>query len=186
MERKTQCGSSLLRHIGRQSNWLFASLWLTFSLFRPGALPGPTYIPISPDPGILGRLEPGSSGGSTKWAQEQSKRDKIARKIAARNAFASLIHNIRCRSFFGCGNCRINDKLPPCLGNGFLGTDFRDYSHIVHNIENIRPHPCLRLGVAQDSDRNPANSVFWILVDFFLCFHCSMLALSISITCGVS
>jgi hypothetical protein len=38
---------------------------------------------MSPEPGILGRLSVGSSGGSRKPAQEQSNRDQIAREIAA-------------------------------------------------------------------------------------------------------
>jgi hypothetical protein len=43
----------------------------------------PTYIPISPDPGILSRLSVDYSGGSRKSAQEQSDRDDINRRIAA-------------------------------------------------------------------------------------------------------
>jgi hypothetical protein len=42
-----------------------------------------TYMPISPDPGMLGRFSVGSSGGSRKPAQEESNSDDINRRIAA-------------------------------------------------------------------------------------------------------
>jgi hypothetical protein len=42
-----------------------------------------TYSPMSPDPGILGRLSVGSSGGSRKPAQEDSNKHTIIVKIAA-------------------------------------------------------------------------------------------------------
>ena len=41
------------------------------------------YSPISPDPGILGRLSVGSSGGSRKFAQEQRNRKELSIKIVA-------------------------------------------------------------------------------------------------------
>jgi len=42
-----------------------------------------TYSPISPSPGILGRLSVLSSGGNRNPAQEQSIRDDKMRKMAA-------------------------------------------------------------------------------------------------------
>jgi hypothetical protein len=50
---------------------------------------------MSPEPGILGRLSVGSSGGSRKPAHEQSNSDETTRKIAAENAVASLMRTIR-------------------------------------------------------------------------------------------
>ena len=46
-----------------------------------GAWAASTYIPISLDPGILGRLEFGSSGVRTKPAQEQSNSDETLEKL---------------------------------------------------------------------------------------------------------
>jgi hypothetical protein len=51
------------------------------------------YSPISPSPGILGRLSVDSSGGSRKPAHEQSKSDETTRKIAAAHAVALMQKN---------------------------------------------------------------------------------------------
>ena len=52
---------------------------------------GPHYSPISPSPGILGRLSVDSSGGSRKPAHEQSKSDETTRKIAAAHTVVALM-----------------------------------------------------------------------------------------------
>ena len=49
------------------------------------------YSPISPSPGILGRLSVDSSGGSRKPAHEQSKSDETTRKIAAAHTIVALM-----------------------------------------------------------------------------------------------
>ena len=51
----------------------------------------PHYSPISPSPGILGRLSVASSGGSRKPAHEQSKSDETTRKIAAAHTVVALM-----------------------------------------------------------------------------------------------
>jgi hypothetical protein len=51
----------------------------------------PHYSPISPSPGILGRLSVDSSGGSRKPAHEQSKSDETTRKIAAAHTVVALM-----------------------------------------------------------------------------------------------
>jgi hypothetical protein len=88
--------------IARTHTLLEKSRLLLHSSMRsaPGAA---TYIPISPDPGILGRLEPGSSGGNRKPAHEQSKEDNTTSIIPAKNSFACFMNIIRCESSFGCG-----------------------------------------------------------------------------------
>jgi hypothetical protein len=65
-------------------------------------LPTATYSPMSPDPGILGRLSVDSSGGSRKPAHEQSNNDRRIRESFAENTVASLMSMIRCRSYPGC------------------------------------------------------------------------------------
>jgi hypothetical protein len=50
-----------------------------------------TYSPISPSPGIRGRLSVDSSGGSRKPAHEESKSDETTRKIAAAEAVVALM-----------------------------------------------------------------------------------------------
>jgi hypothetical protein len=63
---------------------------------------------ISPEPGILGRLSVGSSGGSRKPAQEQSNSDRRTRKIGGKNAVATLMRTIR------CGSCNaVNPWIEP-------------------------------------------------------------------------
>jgi hypothetical protein len=52
---------------------------------------GLTYSPISPSPGILGRLSVDSSGGSRKPAHEQSKSDETTRKTAAAHTVVALM-----------------------------------------------------------------------------------------------
>jgi hypothetical protein len=73
-------------------------------------------MPTSPSPGILGRLEVGSSGGRANPAQEPSKRERITIKIAAENAVASLMHTIRGGSSFGC--CQFADRKAIARRNG--------------------------------------------------------------------
>ena len=51
----------------------------------------PHYSPISPSPGILGRLSVDSSGGSRKPAHEQSKSDETTRKMAAAHTVFALM-----------------------------------------------------------------------------------------------
>lgn len=64
--------------------------------------PGLAYSPMSPDPGILGRLSVDSSGGSRNPAHEQSDNDKRTRKSFAENTVASLMLMIRWRRSPGC------------------------------------------------------------------------------------
>jgi hypothetical protein len=75
------------------------------------------YSPISPDPGILGRLSVDSSGGSRKPAHEQSNNDKRTRESFAENTFASLMRMIRWRSSLGCSlsvnQAKVSRTLPP-------------------------------------------------------------------------
>jgi hypothetical protein len=59
-----------------------------------------TYSPISPSPGIRGRLSVDSSGGSRKPAHEQSKSDETTRKIAAADAVVALIQSSSFRKYF--------------------------------------------------------------------------------------
>ena len=76
------------------------------------------FLPHISEPGILGRLEDGVSGGSGRSAREQSSREKIARKIAAENAFASLMHTIRCGKFPWMQSSRLdrNHNSPTITG----------------------------------------------------------------------
>ncbi len=54
---------------------------------------------MSPEPGILGRLSVGSSGGNLKPAQEQSTRARMPRKTDAEIDAALLTTNDTLRTF---------------------------------------------------------------------------------------